>query len=327
MSRPDDRHGVRVVLDPPLRLPGARSWRDILAGYAVSVALNRILPANIGTFVLLVMFSATIAGATFAGVLGSYAVEKIFFTVVGAFVYLYLFLEVGGSFDMKFSFLHDKPVATILAPGRRCIPDRRAARAATLAARRQLVGAGEGGGAVLAHPRAYFARVFLPSLISWLAMLTGIGVLLAAYGIPVTFSTPDARGGRQLDRERDVGHAGRGRRDPGVQRRLAEGRRPPQPSDRVLGREPIAQHRVEHRLRDLILMVWAWGWTGGKQLVSDSYEDAKRREAEEREKRRQRRRRRPPSRRARLMTASGSTYASGRGGSRRARGSGRSGSS
>jgi len=36
----------------------------------------------------------------------------------------------------------------------------------------------------------------------------------------------------------------------------------------------------------LILMVWAWGWGGGKQLVSDSYTEAKRRQAEEQEKRR-----------------------------------------
>jgi hypothetical protein len=37
----------------------------------------------------------------------------------------------------------------------------------------------------------------------------------------------------------------------------------------------------------LVLMIWAWGWTGGKQLVSKSYEDAKRAQAEQREKRRE----------------------------------------
>ncbi len=36
----------------------------------------------------------------------------------------------------------------------------------------------------------------------------------------------------------------------------------------------------------LILMIWAWGWGGGKQLVTDSYGEAKRRQAEEQEKRR-----------------------------------------
>jgi hypothetical protein len=36
----------------------------------------------------------------------------------------------------------------------------------------------------------------------------------------------------------------------------------------------------------LLLMIWAWGWGGGKQLVTDSYGEAKRRQAEEQEKRR-----------------------------------------
>ncbi len=35
-------------------------------------------------------------------------------------------------------------------------------------------------------------------------------------------------------------------------------------------------------------MIWAWGWIGGKRLVSDSYADAKRRQAAEQEKRRAR---------------------------------------
>jgi hypothetical protein len=65
-------------------------WRDILAGYAVSVALNGILPANIGTLVFLIMITVLI-GISFAAVLGAYAVEKIFFTLSGTFVYVYLF--------------------------------------------------------------------------------------------------------------------------------------------------------------------------------------------------------------------------------------------
>jgi len=80
--------------------PGRVRWLDILACYAASVALNGILPANLGTLALLLMFTAIIAGATFAAILGAYAVEKIFFTLIGAFTYLYLFLSVGGSFDI-----------------------------------------------------------------------------------------------------------------------------------------------------------------------------------------------------------------------------------
>ena len=90
------------------------SFKVVLACYATSVALNGFLPANIGTFVMLLMFTTIIAGATFSGVLGAYVVEKIFFTLIGAFTYLYLFLSVGGSFDIKFAFVHERPWATAI---------------------------------------------------------------------------------------------------------------------------------------------------------------------------------------------------------------------
>src|SRR5436190_2438262 len=93
--------------------PTAR-FKLVLACYAASVALNGILPANLGTFALLLMFTTIIAGATFSGVLGAYVVQKIFFTLIGAFTYLYLFLSVSGSFDIKFSFVHEHPWATAI---------------------------------------------------------------------------------------------------------------------------------------------------------------------------------------------------------------------
>src|SRR5262249_25501309 len=96
--------------------PERTKWRDILAGYAVSVALNGILPANIRTLVFLTMVTVLL-GISFAAVLGGYAVEKIFFTLPGTFVYLYLFLQVGGSFDISFSWVHDHWPATIIVFG------------------------------------------------------------------------------------------------------------------------------------------------------------------------------------------------------------------
>jgi len=76
--------------------PGRVVWREVLACYAASVALNSFLPANLGTLMLLVMLPTVIAGATFAGVVTAFGVEKIFFTLAGAFVYVYLFLSVDG---------------------------------------------------------------------------------------------------------------------------------------------------------------------------------------------------------------------------------------
>src|SRR3954468_1625025 len=141
--------------------------REILACYAASVALNGLLPANLGTLAMLMMFTTIIAGTTFAAILGAYAVQKIFFTVIGAFTYLYLFLSVGGSFDIKFAFVHEHPWATaiFLLSGvyliylliRRIWP-------------RVLLWWEDAkeGGSVLAHPRQYFGFVFLPSLLGWI---------------------------------------------------------------------------------------------------------------------------------------------------------------
>src|SRR5262249_52133795 len=44
--------------------PGEVRWLHILAAYAASVALNGILPANLGTLVLFIMLTAIIPSAT-----------------------------------------------------------------------------------------------------------------------------------------------------------------------------------------------------------------------------------------------------------------------
>src|SRR5262249_275979 len=43
-------------------------FRPVLASYAVAVALNSFLPANIGTLVMMLMLVTLIAGATFAAI-------------------------------------------------------------------------------------------------------------------------------------------------------------------------------------------------------------------------------------------------------------------
>ena len=163
-------------------------WLDIFACYAASVALNGILPANLGTLVMLLMFTTIIASATFAAILGAYAVQKIFYTLIGFFVYLYLFLSVGGSFDIKFAFVHEHPWATIIVfVG--------GAFLLFLLARRiwpkvlSWWDQAKDGGGILAHPRTYLARVFLPSFLSWIASLGVMAVFLKAYDIPVSFHT------------------------------------------------------------------------------------------------------------------------------------------
>ena len=99
--------------------PGQVEFWPIVTAYAVGVAMNNFLPANIGTFVTLLMFVALIPAATFAGSIAAYLVQKIFFTVAGTFVYLYLFLSVPGSFDVNLGNLSEHPVVSILIAGYR----------------------------------------------------------------------------------------------------------------------------------------------------------------------------------------------------------------
>src|SRR3989337_3251804 len=75
---------------------------EVLGSYAAGVALNNYVPANLGTFVMLLMFVAVVRGATFPGVIAGYMVQKIFYLVIGTFIYLYLFTAVAGSFDFQF---------------------------------------------------------------------------------------------------------------------------------------------------------------------------------------------------------------------------------
>src|SRR5262249_37324699 len=93
--------------------PGEVQFRIVFAAYATCVALNGLLPANLGTIVMFFMLTAVIASATFAGMIGGFLVQKIFFTVAAVFVYIYLFLSVPGSFDISFEWVHENPWATV----------------------------------------------------------------------------------------------------------------------------------------------------------------------------------------------------------------------
>jgi uncharacterized membrane protein YbhN (UPF0104 family) len=259
--------------------PGRVRWLQILACYAASVALNGILPANLGTLVMLIMFTSIIAGATFAAILGGYAVQKIFFTLVGIFVYLYLFLSVPGSFDIKFEFVHTHPWATaILFAGggfllylliRQIWP--------------RVVAwwedAKEGGG-ILSRPRAYLGGVFFPCFVGWVASLGVMAVFLAAYSIPVTFDTlMRISGGNSIANVTSVTPGGAGVTQAF---NVASLNGIASPTDATA--YSVAQQLVTttwNIILAIVLVTWAFGWSGGKQLVGESYASAKEKAAEQ----------------------------------------------
>jgi uncharacterized membrane protein YbhN (UPF0104 family) len=254
-------------------------WRQILACYATSVAMNSILPANIGTFALLLMFTGIIAGATFTGILGAYAVEKIFYTLIGAFVYLYLFLSVGGSFDISFSWVKENPWATavLLLGGAGLIAV--GVRALWPKVVKWWENA-KAGGAILGHPRTYLLRVFLPSLLSWFAMLGVNAVFLAAYDIPVSFHTlMRICGGNSVANVTSVTPGGAG-----VNQAFNVASLKGVTDSSTATAYSVAQQLVTtawNIVFAIAMLVLVFGWSGGKQLVSESYTGAKEKAAEQ----------------------------------------------
>jgi uncharacterized membrane protein YbhN (UPF0104 family) len=261
----------------------------IIASYAVGVAMNGFLPANIGTFVTLFMFVAIIPSCTLGGAVAAYLVQKIFFTIAGTFVYLYMFLSVPGAFDISFGRETAHPVATAaIVIG--------ALFLIVVLARifwrqvKKLWAQAKQGGVILATPGRYMKWSFLPSFLSWLCKLVVIAIFLAAFAIPVTFEsvfwvvgsgslantvsfTPGAVGVNQATNALalktccDVANS-------------------------VAVDYSTAQQLITtawNQLVGLVLVIWVFGWTGGKLLVGQSYADAKNQTAEMKEQRKRKR--------------------------------------
>jgi uncharacterized membrane protein YbhN (UPF0104 family) len=248
-------------------------YRQVLAAYATGVALNGFLPANIGTFVMLLMFVAITAGANFAGILGAMLVQKIFFTVAGTFVYVYLFASVSGSFERHFKLPHDHPALTLLVIGGALFLLVLLVRIF----RRKLAGVvakAKQGGAILWQPRRYVVRVLLPSLGAWLAKLGVIAVFLAAYGITVSLhSVMSVMGGNSIANTVSVTPGGVGVNQAANVAALARYTDAATATAYSLGQQlAITAFNIAFAV---VLVVWAFGWTGGKLLVEQSYADAK----------------------------------------------------
>jgi uncharacterized membrane protein YbhN (UPF0104 family) len=261
--------------------PGEVLFRQVLAAYAAAVGLNNILPANLGTVMMFVMFTTVIPSATFAGILGGFGVQKIFFTIAGIFVYLYLFLSVGGSFDISFSFIKENPWATAALVTGGAILIVIVMRAIWQRILKWWEEAKDGG-RILTHPRAYFGRVFLPSFIAWVANLCIISIFLAAYAIPVTFHTVmSVVGGNSVSNTVSVTPGG-----VGVQQAFNVAALNGVTDSATATAYSVAQQLISTAwslLLAIVLMVWVFGWGGGKSLLTDSYAEAKEKAARRKE--------------------------------------------
>jgi uncharacterized membrane protein YbhN (UPF0104 family) len=257
--------------------PSEVRFPQVFAAYVACVALNNVLPANLGTLVMFAMLGAVIVSATFAGLLGGFAVQKIFFTIAGVFTYLYLFLTVPGSFDIEFEFIKDNPWAFVLLIAAGAMLLAIAIRSFWPKVVKWWEQAKEGG-RVLSHPGAYFGRVFLPEFVAWVAGLVIIGVFMAAYAIPVTFhSVLSVAGSNSISNTVAVTPGGAGVNQVFNVAALGDVTDAETATAFSLAQQIVGT--AWSLLFGLVVMVWVFGWGGGKALLQRSYAEAKERAA------------------------------------------------
>jgi len=271
--------------------PKARiTFRLVLASYAVSVAMNSFLPANIGTLVMLIMFTSVIAGATFTAVFSGYLVQKIPFSVFNIAVYLYLFLSVAGSFSIKLSGLANHKVLVIVIVAGfifLLILTTRVFRKQWGKLREQLIV----GGRILGSPRKAVTGLVLPELGSYLARLAVIAVFLGAYSIPVTFhNVVSVTASNSISNTVSVTPGG-----VGVTQAMNSAALKNETSGSTATAYSATQQLITsawNAVFAVILVSWVFGWSGGKELVASSYDQAKAKSEELKERHRGRRARR-----------------------------------
>ena len=254
--------------------PGVRvEYKEVLAAYATGVAMNSFLPASIGTVVTLLMYVAIIPGANLAGVLGAAAVQKVFFVLASAFVYVYLFVSVPGAFELHLGGPHDHPIRTALIAAGAVILVVFVGRILWPKLREAWEEAKQGG-AILAHPREYAVRVALPSLGAWLAKAGVIAAFLASYGITVSFHAVMAvMAGNSIGHTVPLTPGGVGVNQATNVAALHNHADAATTAAYSLGQQfSITAWNIAFAV---VVVVWAFGFAGGKALVERSYADAK----------------------------------------------------
>jgi uncharacterized membrane protein YbhN (UPF0104 family) len=269
-------HGILTYAYPDAGIP----YRSVFACCATGVAINSVTPAHAGTLVTALMLVAIIPKATLTGILAASAVEKLFFAVVGILVFVYLFLAVGGSFEQKFGFLADHPWAIPAAVIVVSVVAVVGGRFASAWLRHRWEEA-RAGGKILSDRRAYLRRVVVPQMLSWGCKVGVVAVLLAAYGIPVGFHTVfSVIGGNALAGVASLTPGGVGINQALHVASLHEVTTAANASAYSIGQQLLTT--AWNIILAVILVGFAFGRSGGKQLVADSSTQARQLQSEPR---------------------------------------------
>lgn len=252
-------------------------FAPVLTAYAVGTALNGVLPASLGTVVMLSLFVAVIPNATYPGVLAGVVVQKLFFTAAGALVYLYLFFRVPGSATIELGGVAQHPFVSALLAVATVVLLVLLGRAFWPRLHRQWEHA-KRGGAILASPRAYVVRVLLPSAAGYAAKLGVVATFLAAFTIPVTFdSVMHVIGGNSLASATAVTPGGAGLNEAVSVVSLAH-----YTDAQTATAFAVDQHLVGtawNLVVALILVPAVFGWRNGRALLKSAAAEAKKHRA------------------------------------------------
>ncbi len=271
--------------------PGGVTFMPVLASYAAGVALNNFVPANMGTFVTLLMYVAIVRGSTFPGVLAGYMVQKIFYLIVGTFIYLYLFSQVAGSFDFQFGNEWDAvsnyPLLTLGSIAGAIFLVAILMRIFWRWVKVMWAKAKEGA-AILGDLGAFVKLVLLPQMGGYAAKVGVIIVFLAAYGVPVSFgSVMSVLGSNQLANLLSLTPGGVGVNQAFNTFALDSYTDPTTATAYSVGQQLITT--AFNTGFAILLICIVFGWSGGSALVKTSYVGAKEKASEMKDERREKR--------------------------------------
>jgi hypothetical protein len=150
------------------------------------------------------------------------------------------------------------------------------------------------GGAILRTPRRAFTRLVLPELGSYIARLAIVAVFLGAYGIPVSFhNVATVTASNSISNSVSATSGG-----VGVTQAMNSAALSGEASAKTATAYSIGQQLIISAwdvLFAIVLVSWAFGWSGGKQLVESSYAEAKVKSSEVKASRKARKLARPTS--------------------------------
>jgi uncharacterized membrane protein YbhN (UPF0104 family) len=191
-----------------------------------------------------------------------------------------MFLSVPGAFDISFGNETSHPVLTLAIVAGAIVLIAFLVRMFWRQVKKLWAQAKQGG-VILSTPKRYLKWSFLPSFLSWVCKLIVIAIFLAAFAIPVTFEsvmwvvgsgslanvasfTPGAVGVTQATNA------------------LALKTCCNVPNSTAIDYSTAQQliTTAWNQVVAIVLVIMVFGWTGGKQLVGESYADAKTRTAE-----------------------------------------------